>query len=325
MPRCISSRGFRSTVLKRARKRARVCVCVFGPCTLFCFSQRSAHQTLLWLRVRLLVGALANRDVWSQEGCVGLALEDQGVLCQALHHRGEDADRTKRDRTSAGGARASGHAGHGDYTAATATTSTSTTDDAGAYASCDEGQVSSYFLMFDVCGSPAPLWHRDITSLLTHPTAFPHLPPLRAIVKKPTTNKVQFRSPLQPQSQNFLAEISNKAGRSTLKQTPFKLSPGGTPARKRPDPEADNALAMALRKKFIHVNDNSPAVASPLQFESEADTPTPVQSSESTPYTEPSFIMLDKSQRAPVMPQIGSPEESAHRSPLALPNEVAMV
>lgn len=71
-------------------------------------------------------------------------------------------------------------------------------------------------------------------------------------------------------------------------------------------------------------------MASPLQFgaggEADADSPSPVQSSESTPYTEPTFIpTLDKSKRAPIMPEMDTPEAERQHRPIMLQKKTALV
>jgi len=129
-------------------------------------------------------------------------------------------------------------------------------------------------------------------SALKLPTAKPR------IVKNVQSKGVSFRTPLKQMNTDILAAISTK-GRSSLKQTPYKLSPGGTPHRSRT--ETCDPITNALRTKFKNVHVMSPmAFGSPLVDCPMVDSPV-IESTCSTPYAEPLFFAMDKSQPLPKM------------------------
>ena len=141
-------------------------------------------------------------------------------------------------------------------------------------------------------------------------------------LKKSSGGKaVQFRSPLKSRSINtdVLSQIT-KGGKSMLKQTPFKCSPGGTPFKPK-FRSSSGDLEAALKKKFQSVMINSPLGspmpngASPCPFGTPGNenmmspmVATELDSSAcGTPYTEPVFM-------APVIdarPYEGTPEPVA--------------
>ena len=119
----------------------------------------------------------------------------------------------------------------------------------------------------------------------------PPMPPVAAprlrFAPASRKGKVQFRTPLKPMNNDIMSAISG-ANRGMLKQTPFKLSPGGTPAKgtKFASDDPADAITKALRSKFKNVNMASPLAGSPSVF-----SPAPIESSGSTPYAEPVFFI----------------------------------